>query len=235
MGVIKVAFFVEGYTEQVFVKKLLIEIFSQKQVAVEVKNIRGGSKVKLSHITIETPVVTESTSYYVLIYNCGSDSTIKSYILDQRNSLIKAGYIKIIGLRDVYPIPRAELHKLVMGLNCRLPQREIPILFILSVMELESWFLAEENHYLKINHSLTPIHIQSNFGFDPTTHNTELIDEPAITLKSIYNSVGKDYDKLKDTIDNTIDSLDYSNIYFNVHGRNSSLKTLIDEINLTFI
>jgi hypothetical protein len=231
----KIAFFVEGYTEQEFLKKLLIEVFGSKKISVEINEIKGGSKVKISYTTIETPTISENTQYYILIYNCGGDSSIKSYILDRRISLKNSGYKKIIGLRDVYPdFKRNEIHKLLYGLNFRIPQNEIPIIFILSVMEIESWFIAEDKHFPIIDSNLSNSSINSVFGFNPSNHNTELIDEPSVTLKAIYKSVGKTYKKEKEYIDRTILALDYSNLYFNVNTRISSFKQLTDEINLLF-
>lgn len=235
MALTKIAFFVEGYTEQEFLKRLLIEVFDNKKIGIEIKEIKGGSKTGISYTSIVTPTITETTQYYVLIYNCGGDKSIKSYILDRRNSLIQAGYKKIVGLRDVFPdCKREEIERFMYGLYFRLPQKDITISFILSTMEVESWFIADENHFSKIDDRLTSEKIESDFGFNPTYYNTELIDNPASTLKAIYQTVGKTYKKEKDIINRTVESLDYCNLYLNVNTRIPSFKTLTDEINLIF-
>lgn len=226
----KIAFFVEGYTEQQFVKRLLREIFGQKNIAIEVKEITGGNKAAISYLTIETPISTDDIKYYVLIYNCNGDSSIKSYILENRDNLIKAGYLKIIGLRDIYPdFERADIFKLQQRLNYGMPQRDLSTVFVLSIMEVECWFLAEEFHYEKINAGLTSEHLQANFNFQPCQDNTENIDEPANFLKDIYTSVGMTYKKEKTYIDRTINELDFTNLYINVRGRILSLNNLIEE------
>lgn len=231
----KIAFFVEGYTEQQFVKKLLTEIFGKKSLGIEVKEVKGGKKVAISYTTIETPEVTDDTKFYVLIYNCNGDGKIKSYILDHRVNLIKAGYEKVIGLRDLFPdFTREEIHDLITGLNYKLPQKDLPIKFVLSIMEIESWFLAEENHFINIDSDLTLEHINEKFGFDFKSHNTELIDEAAETLKQIYCSVGKTYKKEAEYIDRTINAMDFTNVYFNVQKRIASLKNLIEEFEEVF-
>ncbi|MCH4824589.1 DUF4276 family protein [Gramella lutea] len=236
MDIKKVAFFVEGYTEQEFLKNLLVEIFGKKNIGVEIKNARGGSKTAIKYTLIESAEVNENTQYFVLIYNCGGDSAIKSYILDQRSSLIKSGYVKVIGFRDVFPdFTRQEIPKLVRGLNYKIPQKDLPISFVLSVMEIEGWFLAEENHYSEIDDSLNPDLVNNNFGFDPSSDNTENIDEPANKLKDIYNHVGKTYKKEKPIIDRTVNALDYGNLYLNVNNRIPSFKSLMDEIELIFV
>ncbi len=235
MKIKKTAFFVEGYTEQEFLKKLLIEVFGNKKIGIEIKEAKGGSKVRISYTTIETPIITDSTQYFILIFNCGGDSAIKSYIMDRRINLVKSGYQKIIGFRDVYPdFNRNDIHRLLYGLNYKIPQKDIPIKFILSIMEVESWFLAEENHYTVIDNKISTGSIFDKFGFNPSTYNTELFDEPSNTLKAIYRTVGKTYKKEREIIDRTINALDYGNLYFNVNNRIPSFKSLTDEINLIF-
>lgn len=232
---IKVAFFVEGYTEQEFIKKLLSEIFGNRNIQIEIKELKGGAKFPISVTTVQTPDDIDEAKYYLLIYNCGGDSSIKSYILDQRLGLASAGYSKIIGVRDIYPINRTDIHRLISGLKFKLPQKEIPISFVLSIMEIEAWFLSDEKHYEQIDARLSNQFLIDNFSLNPKDYNTELIDSPANFLHKIYSSVGKAYSKKQASIDRTINSLDYANLYFVVQHRINSLKGLITEIELMFL
>ena len=226
----KIAFFVEGYTEQEFVKKLLLAIFDEKKIAIDIRKIKGGNKVPISHTVLQSETPTDDTFYYILIYDCGGDANVKSYVLDQRESLLSAGYLKVIGLRDVYPqFSRDDIFKLKQMANYGVPQKGLLVKFVLAVMEVESWFLAEENHFLKIDAVLDEPYLKANFNLEPSRDNTELKDKPANFLDSIYQSVGTSYEKQKASIDRTIDALDYVNIYFNVRERNSSLNELISE------
>ena len=68
MALRKVAFFVEGYTEQQFIKKLLEELFDQRKIAIEIKSIRGGNRVATSYSTILSADKTDQTQFYILIY-----------------------------------------------------------------------------------------------------------------------------------------------------------------------
>jgi len=234
--VVRIAFFVEGLTEQLFLEKLLLEVFGNKDIAVNVKKIKGGTSIPIAISEISSMEVTEETKYYVLIFDCGGDSNVKSYILDQRNSLLKTGYSKIIGIRDVYPdFERHEIHDLIYGLKYQLPQKDLPTKFVLSVMEIEAWFLAEETHYKRIDEKLTMEYIEENIGFNPSTYNTELRDAPSNDLNQIYGLVGKEYVKEKTSLETTVNALDYGSIYFDVNTRITSLKELIDEINQIFV
>jgi len=231
----KYAFFVEGYTERLFLEKLLTEIFGSNKIKIETKKISGGRRIPVSITTLSTSSNSEKKDYYILIYDCGGDSSIRSYIGDQRASLIKTGYIKIFGIRDVYPdFDRSEIIKLRNGLYFKLPQKDLPTKFILSIMEIEAWFLAEENHYATIDSKLTIDYIKNNYCFDPSIYNTELRDEPTNDLIKIYQLVGKSYTKTKSHIDRTINSLDYDNVYLNVRNRVNALNELVTEIDSFF-
>jgi hypothetical protein len=226
----KIAFFVEGYTEQEFVRKLLIEIFGSKRIAIEISKIKGGKTIPICHTILESAITTDETLYYILIYDCSGDGSIKSYILEHRDNLIKAGYLKVIGLRDIYPdFAREDIFELKKGMYGNLPQKNLPIKFVISIMEIESWFLADENHYEKIDSVLSLDYLKQHFNFDPSTEDTQLIDEAANFLKKIYTNVGTTYVKEKASIDRTINALDFSNVYFVVGDRIDSLKKLIDE------
>jgi hypothetical protein len=228
MSLKKIAFFVEGYTEQIFVEKLLIAIFAEKDIAIDVNRMKGGKNIPISITNIKSSKITVDTKYFVLIYNCGGDSNIKSYILERRNDLLNAGYVKIIGLRDIYPdFTRSEIHQLKYGLNYRLPQKDIKIEFIISIMEIESWFLAEHTHYPKIHPELTVASIKDKVGIDFSDFNTELLDTPATMLNDIYQIEGESYDKSAQSITRTINSLNYEDLYFETRKRINCLDELI--------
>lgn len=235
MSLKKIAFFVEGYTEQYFLESLLLEIFAEKNIAIEISKIKGGSSIPIKISNIKSSNITDQTQYFVLIYNCGGDSNVKSYILERRQDLINAQYSKIVGFRDIYPnFTRGEIHKLQYGLKQYVPQKDIKIEFILSIMEIESWFIAEHSHFQKINQNLTAESVSEFFGYNISHYNTELIDSPANKLNEIYNTVGEIYDKSTESIDRTIESLDYGNLYFDVREKINSLNELIESFEEIF-
>ena len=192
--------------------------------------MKGGANSSISIIQIGSPKIEEDSDFYILIVDCGGETTIPSYIRDQRKSLIKKGYLIIYGLLDVRPNwARDQIPQLEKFLYFRLPQKEIETVFILSVMEIEAWFLAEDKHYHKIHPNLNIDTIRKINFFDPLS-NTELIDEPAILLNNIYQNVGLSYHKNKKKISRTVNNLDYENLYFHVVKRNRSFETLINSI-----
>ncbi len=69
-------------------------------------------------------------------------------ILDRHSTLKQAGYHKILALRDVYPdVKYDEISILRTNLRIGLPSEDPQITFILGVMEIEAWLLAEYKHF----------------------------------------------------------------------------------------
>lgn len=226
----KIAFFVEGFTEQLFLTKLFEEVCAKGSLAITSIKGKGGGKIAISFTAISAKAVTADTEYYVLIVDCSGENNLRSYINDRREGLIREGYEKIIGIRDVYPnFNRNEIAKLLQGLNYKLPQLPIRTEFILGVMEIEAWFLSEHTHFPRIHPNLNSVLISTSLNFNPETDDMELRDSPAQDLNAAYNLVGSDYNKEISTIERTINSIDYAQVFFN--PKTNSVKALITELN----
>lgn len=226
----KIAFFVEGLTEQYFVEKLIEEVLGKKNLQIEKVKMRGGGKAKPKISQIFSPKKNDNAEYYFLIVDCGGETTVTSYIKEQRPNLIRKGFVAIFGLLDVRPnFQRDEIDRLKRGLYYKMPTKDILVKFLLSIMEIEAWFLAEENHYKEISSNLTLEKLKTEFNFNPLS-NTENIDEPADLLDNIYKMVGFRYNKKDSQIRRTVRKLDYANLYFEVCKRIPSLKEFFDSI-----
>jgi hypothetical protein len=215
----KVAIFVEGQTEQIFVQKLIEQIISPNKVTVTTWQLRGGTKYTRNLILLKTQSVTQQTDYYFEIYDCGSDSKVKDDIIEHSQSMKQKGFSLIIGLRDVYP-NNNKIASLRKYLNFGIPAN-IPTHIVLAVNEVEAWFLAEENHYTKIDTKLTLEKVNAIAGIDVSKDSTETIAHPTEKLQLIYK-----YTKRKHKIHRIADALDYANLYINVRQRNNSLAEL---------
>lgn len=181
-------------------------------------------KVTVVKATKESQEVT----HYFMIYNCNADNAVKSDILERYKGLISASYTAIIGVRDVYPA--SDLEKLRQNLLYGMPSGlSVPIDIVLAVMEIEAWFLSEENHYSNLNSKLTHVEASNTVGFDICMNSTESIPNPASVLNSIYNTVGLAYRKKSRQIERTVNALDYQNLYVNVRYRNPSLEEFLDK------
>jgi hypothetical protein len=233
----RIAFFVEGYTERLFIEKILQSFFTKKDLSLKISTIRGnGDKTDKVNITdIRVDEQSDVCKYYILIYDCGGDKAVKSFILNQRESLIKSGYSLIIGFLDLYPnFGRHELVNYKKGLHYRLPTKDLTIRFIISVMEIETWFLAEHTHFPRIDSGLNNASIHTHFPFNPETDDMELRDTPSIDLHNIYQLVGKNYlvadKKTGETILRTIEAIDFDRLIIDVAPNYNSLQELITEL-----
>lgn len=229
----KLAVFVEGYTELLFIDRLISEIGGTHNVIIEQRKIRGGgSRLKRTMSTIKAAKPATGQQYYVLLIDCGGDSLVKTRILEEHEKLTQVGYRKIIGIRDVRPnYSYGDIPKLESGLRKYVKTSLIPVEFILAIMEIEAWFLAEFNHFPRIDPSITVAEIKKILGFDPELDDLELRPNPKDDLNAAYMIGGKSYEKGQDA---TIKVLDYPYIYIELKNRFAYLKRLGDSIDEFF-
>lgn len=206
----RLAIFVEGQTEQILVQRLLQEMAGAKKIDFEVR--KRSNLTRLTGNAAEAALAT-GPKYFVLIYDCEGDEQVKSMALDQRDSLIKAGYELVLGLRDLYPATLTDLPKIKMHLQTGVPTKQIRIRIMLAVAEIEAWFLQEYSHFQRIDPKLTPAAVRTIAGIDFSTTSAETVLAPAACLHAIYASVGKAYAKKRKSVQRTVDVLDIALLY----------------------
>jgi hypothetical protein len=221
----KVAVFVEGQTEQIFVSLLLEQIFTVNELYVEIHKLQGMFRpIKVNAQDLNTEI-----KYFFVICDCGNNERVKTDILDNYTYLKRQQFSLVIGLRDAFSPKNKnilDIDKFRRMLNSGLPE-DIPIRIFLAVQEIEAWFIAEENHYQHISSDLKLELINAIAGIDISVESTESIRHPTVTLNNIYQQVGKKYSKAKYVIQNLVYSLDFTNLYLNVRNRNNSLNELL--------
>jgi len=222
----RLAIFVEGYTELQFIERLLIEIAGKNNILIEKNQVSGGSKSPIKISILESPKAATSEEFYVLLMDCGGDKQVAARIRQQHKYLTEKNYTKIIGVRDVRPdFSRADVASLEVNLNKYIKTSLIPVVFILSVLEMEAWFLAEFNHFPKINPAITISAIEGALGFNPERDDLSLRAAPASDLKNAYAIGGEIYIKGGD--ERMLNALDYSFIYLELKNRIPYLEKLI--------
>jgi hypothetical protein len=222
----RLAVFVEGYTEVVFVDKLIEEIAGQNKVQIEHREIRGGSTTRRTMRLIKAANPNTGQKYFVLLVDCGGDRLVKTRIQEEHKNLTKAGYSGLIGIRDVRPdFAYADIPRLEAGLPKYIKTKLVPVTFILAIMEIEAWFLAEATHYPRIEPSITVAAIKANLGFDPEKDDMEQRPCPSDDLNACYAIGGKAYVKHQAKV--TVDALDYALLYTDLRSKNRYLDRLI--------
>lgn len=227
----KIAIFVEGQTEQLFIARLLEEIAGKKNISIDIRKFCGDRKNRESK-QLDSKIL-KNTPFFALLYDCGSESHVVSDIKKQHESLIQGNYEKIIGLRDLYPKPFT--HKKIIedgikGFLKPLIKNSIPISVILAIMEVEAWFLAEVKVFSKIDNRLTTDFILQNCGLDLININAEQRPDPSKDINHIYQLIGRNYDKNEEQVKDIVEYLDYEFIYLELVNTVKQLEKLIKEI-----
>jgi hypothetical protein len=228
----KIAVFVEGQTEQIFIEKLLTELIGKKKLVINKFKFKGSMKTQRNPVAIRVHTITNETLYYFTIYDCGCDSSVQTDIRDRITSLVNEGFYLVLGIRDVFP--EKNIHKLRQYINYAIPIVDIPVNIIFAVNEIESWFLAEEFHYKKLSNKLTIKIVNDTIGFDIRRETTETIDQPSKMLQKVYNKAQIGYQKRAKQVQKTVKVLSYENLYFTVRKRNNSFNELLTSIESIF-
>lgn len=219
----KIAIFVEGYTEQQFIVKLLLSIAGRREITIEIKEQNKGSL----HLT-EIKGVTNPLDYYILLVNCCTDNQVKSQINKQYQSLKQSGYSKVIGLRDVFPKSHTDIPKIQRLMNVGLPNTD-DIEIVLAILEIEAWFIEEHTHFTRVHPQMTLENI-ARLGINLRTSRAEDLPNPAELLHQIYSNWNMAYKKKSNQINRSIEALCETELYCNVSQRSTSLNTLISSL-----
>ena len=207
----KLAIFVEGQTEKVFVERLIAEIAGAKNVFFETKNFSNHRMANLRQV----PAAPNGERFFVLIFDCQNDEQVKSVIKERRETLESAGYALVIGLLDLYPHSLGDVAAVRQRLTCGMPTKGVPTHIVLAIAEVEAWFLQESTHYANIDPALDVSQFKGLFGFDPTVDSAEAIEHPSKLLKDIYSTVKKTYKKKFAYAKRTVDALDVDRLCLN--------------------
>jgi len=225
----RLAIFVEGYTELIFIEKLLEEIAGGKNIIIEKRVIRGGSAVPRTLRLISAIKEDTGQKFYIQIFDCGGDEQVKTRILEEHEGLTNKGYIKLIGIRDVRPqFTQNDIPRLEKGLRYQIKTKFAPVSFILSVLEIEAWFLSEHTHFPKIDPSITASSIKAQLGFDPVNDDMSQRLSPSTDIHDCYQIGGKSYKKRKTT--RTVKNLDYAHVYLGLRPKIPYLDRLLTDI-----
>lgn len=179
----------EGDTESIFVEHFLY-FFLGSNVQLKKKEIYGTRTI----LKLED-VISKEERYYALIVNARNDEKVASVIQQNYKSMMAAGYDKIIGLRDLFPIDRKNKKRSIETIR-KIFSTLDKVSIIFAIMEIEAWFLADHDMFTKIDSKLTPKYIQNELGYDLIHNDPEFeYKNPAFVIDKIYSLVGKKYKK----------------------------------------
>src|SRR5262245_51035946 len=141
----KLAVFVEGQTEQIFVQKLILEMAGSRKIHIDTVHGYGGAIHPRAFVEVQAHRPDPAKRYYVIIYDSGTDSRVLSDVREHYPTLIDQGYKDIVALRDVHPQTAADIPTIRSEFDKYVQKRPIHPLLALAVMEIESWFIGEHS------------------------------------------------------------------------------------------
>jgi hypothetical protein len=216
----KVAIFVEGLTEKVFIKKLIGKRYGNSPYRLIESRL-----VKWEYLLLQPLEASTVLACEFIIIEVPSYDLLFSYVIENAPDMIhRHKYDFIVGLRDLHPAKRDE-EATIMKLNSRLleviPDRD-KIALILAIMQTEAWFLCDHTLFQRINSTLTPDYIGSALNLDLINNDPELTyNAPATVLKKILELVGLTYRKHKSEVNTVVNNIDFDYL-FSCNGKISS-------------
>jgi hypothetical protein len=209
----KVTIFVEGWTEQSWVREYLLCWFSYENVSIECFSFLNDKGMRPAPYPHKAP----TPQYYFQIINVGGDTRVNNLLVEETPRLRNAGFEKIIGLRDIFSdeyrhqMTEHKVDKSVIdnikskqwkNIERFLNQSTTNVHLCYAVMEAESWVLGLSEFLEFIDERLTNDFIHENLGINLSEIDPEkTIYNPTTILKRIYQLVGKSYDKHQGQID----------------------------------
>lgn len=225
----KIAIFVEGQTELIFTRELLLKCYEWQNIWVECYSLFNDKDLNPVDYSHKDP----NADIYYQIINIGNDTKVLSSILKREKYLFSSNqsFDKIIGLRDMYSKEYREAVK-SQGIKIEINQKFIDshhstintmsenpdkIDFHFAIMELEAWLLGIRDIFSNFDSTLTNEKIETELSINLYNTNPEKdIFHPALIISKIMNLIGNSYDKKKGEVNKftgRISKKDFHNLF----------------------
>ena len=201
----KIALYVEGQTEIIFVREFLRKWYDYdaNKIGFECLELRNAAPFETAYSMGDK----HSERFYTIV-NVGCDTRALSKALENASEHRNRGYNKVIVLRDMYSEDYKKFQhdrKVDQLLNTRFIQGALQAInqrgfenYVhchFAIMEIEAWLLGMGWYLSKHDPLLTQDYILSELEFDLDKDPESIEFHPAGRLKGIYGLAGKNYDK----------------------------------------
>src|SRR5260221_6164336 len=168
----RVAIFVEGESEKVFIFNLLLKLFDPSEIMIECMKMYTDDNFQEDTNKHSSP----NPKFDFLIINAGSDTKVVSAIYRSSNLMQGYGYTSVIGLRDLYcqdyhkrspnVIDQAVGDKIIKSAQDTINSLGLgtSINLFFSVMEIEAWYFGFSAALGRLGY--TTANINSILGID---------------------------------------------------------------------
>lgn len=237
----RLAVFVEGQTELVFVREFLKQwyFYDIEHIGFDCYNLHANQ-----FCDAEYNYGNDDSENYFMIVNVGNDNSVLTNILSRVQYLKNKNYQLVIGLRDMYTkqyIADAGGHRIdshvskwheesVRSTLSAHPNGDF-VNFHFAIMEIEAWLLGMYGFLCQVDNRLTQKYIMDGIGLDLDKDPEETIFHPALELGKVYSLVGRKYDKHLSDISSIMANLSRDDYMGLIHsGKCSSFKTFAESL-----
>ena len=235
----KICVFVEGQTEQIFVREFLLKWYEYDHIAIECFQI-----VRSDTYPAEYEVHSKNAETFYQIVNVGNDNRVLSILLERVGGLKKRGFERIIGLRDMYGkayrdrsrpgVIDDELNQSFISLakdsiEAKLASDASLVSFHFAIMEIEAWMLAMYPSLLKKFPELKEDDLRKVYNIDEDVERT--VYHPADTLNEVFQMAGSSYEKHKSdaySIVSCMDKEDFETLLNS--GKSQTFKSFVEAL-----
>lgn len=237
----KIAIFVEGQGELIFVRNILGHLFADIPHSYECLRLQSGNLEEVPY-----SVTNPNSEVFFKLINVQNDAKVISAIMEREEKLLSDGYDRIIGLRDMYSrkykesangsIDKSICTKFIQGAQQTISDMSQPdkIIVHFSIMEVEAWWISMYNLFEKLHESLTEENINAELGYKLSEVDVEeAFFHPAVELTRILAIAGIEYGKKLGDVESITSSIDMLNIEAAFeNGRCSSFKVFCEDLML---
>lgn len=221
----KIAFFVEGQTEMMFVHNFLRDYLQGKSIKFDKYKIR-----KNKIIVIQCERIGEDEEYNISIFDVGNDEGVFGAVSERSEQLItQHGYSYIFGIRDLYPGKIENLEGMIQRFANMAKSKNLEenTYYAIAVQELEGWFFLDHHCICRYNDRVPTEEIIQRLG--DGLNFPEQIAHPASLLNSILSKYGSGYDKKKSECHGITNAIDFNILVGNMK-KSPSFEKLLSKI-----
>ncbi|MCU0445788.1 MAG: DUF4276 family protein [Microscillaceae bacterium] len=216
MSLKKIIIFVEGQSELIFVRQIILQIFNLEHISFDCFALDSKDYQQVPY-----PYPNKNAKIHFEIVNVGNDEKVLAEIKRRETDLFSKGFFSIIGLRDLYSekYDQKSGGKIDLDITSKfieVAQEQVnemsnpnQIHFHFAIMEFEAWLLAMYENFEKINTILTNEFIKNNLGYDLSAIDPqEEFFKPANEIRKIFKLINEDYKKNQSDAEKLTSKLD---------------------------
>jgi hypothetical protein len=217
----KIAFFVEGLSERIFIDALLRQYFFPGRIQIISVELRGHTEKIFFRVANDTGA--QYAEHLCLIVDVGSDETVLSRLRENYLRMRDKGFEVFLGLRDLKSKAFDEFGEAIVARSQAVVEgfREADDVFLhFAKMTIEAWFLAAPSTFEGVHPALTVAAIRERTGMnlgaiDPET----AIPNPVSFLQRVYDICGLKYRKTKKQIHRIVSVIDWEQLCVEARDR----------------